>query len=242
MYSDPSVCLAGAHYYAGHDPESLSHAVINQSRPDVSTYSTLPLLNQKISSLYFPLSLSDCCLPSHLDTEVTVHNIEAGQQRGDEVGLVAPHEGGGLVELLQHVALAHQQTEVVRQLFLKRYSLFSECFCVAGVWSESETQYGSVKGDYSHPAGERFIRDTSLVIIPPPYQIFIPRVYHPDLHEGEPEPGPGPAHTGPHCRQVPHTRRDVRGLRIQLLNLLEQVPQLLLRAQQALGKSMYIPN
>ena len=123
LYSDPSVCLAGAHYYAGHDPGSLSHAVINQSRPDVSTYSTLPLLNQKISSLYFPPSLSDCCLPSHLDTEVTVHNIEAGQQRGDEVGLVAPHEGGGLVELLQHVALAHQQTEVVRELFLKRYSL-----------------------------------------------------------------------------------------------------------------------
>ena len=56
---------------------------------------------------------------SHLDTEVAVHHIEAGQQRGDEVGLITSHERRGLVELCQHLPPAHQQTKVVSQLFLK---------------------------------------------------------------------------------------------------------------------------
>ena len=116
-------CLSGWRPLLRRTRSRVSLPRSDQSVQTRCLYLLNPSITQSEDSLYFPPSLSDCCLPSHLDTEVTVHNIEAGQQRGDEVGLVAPHEGGGLVELLQHVALAHQQTEVVRELFLKRYSL-----------------------------------------------------------------------------------------------------------------------
>ena len=195
---------------------------------------SMSLLNSSITqsddNLYFPLSL--IISPSNLDTEVAVHHIEAGQQRRDQVGLVTPHQRGGLVELCQHVALAHQQAEVVREFFLKK--ILSVTSLLLLVWNESETRYGSVKSDYSHPAGERSTKDSSLAIIPLSSVDISFKSNSPDLHERQPEPGPGPAHGGPHGGQVPHTRRDVRGLRIQLLNLLEQVPQLLFRAQQSL--------
>ena len=103
----------------------------------------------KLPSIFLSLCL---IVFSHLDTEVTVHHIEAGQQRRDEVGLVASHEGRGLIELCQHLTLAHQQTKVVSQFFLKDTLSVTEA-----VWDESETREGSVKGNYCQVS----IRDTS---------------------------------------------------------------------------------
>lgn len=85
LYSDPIVCLAAAHYYAGHDPGSpLSHAVINQSKPDVSTYSTLPLLNQKIVAFIFLLlcliAVSDLTLTQRLQS-TTLRLVSRAEMR-----------------------------------------------------------------------------------------------------------------------------------------------------------------
>ena len=55
---------------------------------------------------------------AYLDAEVAVDHVEAGEKGGDEVGLVRPDETGGLVELCQHLLLADQQLEVVRQFLL----------------------------------------------------------------------------------------------------------------------------